>query len=201
MKKIVLAGPPRSGKTCIRFGLREAMRRIPGAPYPYPITANPDGEGAWFHEAVNRDPDLAAQCKAAYKSKFTPEFVRRVTDSVRNCALPLALVDIGGIPSIENKQICAAATHAVLLAGDDPKTGASWESRLAPWWEFCRELGLVVVAVIHSDYHGVEDRIEGVGPDGIFRASIHYLERGDVSVFERPGIQALAEFIVGLVAE
>ena len=82
--KVVLAGPPRSGKSCLRQGLKDAVRRIPGAPYPYVITACPDGEGSWFQETVNADPTLAAECKAAYKAKFTPAFVERITTSVRN---------------------------------------------------------------------------------------------------------------------
>lgn len=44
--KVVLCGPPRSGKSCLREGLKQAIRRVPGAPYPYVITAAPDGEGA-----------------------------------------------------------------------------------------------------------------------------------------------------------
>lgn len=197
MKKIVLAGPPRSGKSCMREGLKQAIRRIPGAPYPYVITACPDGEGAWFQETVNRDPELAAACKAAYKAKFTPEFVKRISESVKNCSLDLTLIDIGGIPSSENKQICAAATHVILLAGNDSKTGESWTPRLEPWWEFCRELELTVVATIFSDYNGKEDKVESLGSDGVFRGSVHYLERGEM-IHERPMIKALAEFIVEL---
>lgn len=190
--KIVLAGPPRSGKSCLREGLKQAVRRIPGAPYPYVITACPDGEGAWFQEAVSLDPELAARCKAAYKSKFTPEFVKRVADSVKNCSLPLTLVDIGGIPSVENERICAHATHAILLAGD--------LNRLPEWREFCGRLGLRVIAEIHSDYRGTEDTIPVLGPDGIYRGSVHYLERGE-PVHERPTVKALAEILVRLVAE
>jgi len=198
--KVILAGPPRSGKSCLREGLKQAVRRIPDAPYPYVITACPDGEGSWFQETVNHDPELATACKAAYKAKFTPEFVARVVASVANCALPLTLVDIGGIPSAENKEICRAATHAILLAGNDPKTGASWSERLLPWREFCRELGLTVVAEIVSDYNGTEDTVTGEGPDGIFRGSVHHLERGEL-IFERPCIKALAEFLVRLATD
>lgn len=187
MKKIVLCGPPRSGKSCLREGLKQAIRKIPDAPYPYIITGCPDGEGAWFQETVNFNPELAAQCKAAYKAKFTPEFVRRVADSVTNCQLPLTLVDIGGIPSAENEVICRDATHAILLAGD--------MSRLPEWHRFCEKVGLKVIAEIHSNYRGTEDTVEDVGPDGIFRGSVHYLERGE-NVSERPCVVALAEFIV-----
>lgn len=191
MKKIVLCGPPRSGKSCLREGLKQAIRRIPGSPYPYVITACPDGEGSWFQETVDLDPELAAQLKAAYKSKFTPEFVRRVADSVKNCTLPLTLVDIGGIPSVENEVICASATHAILLAGD--------LNRLPEWHAFCGKLGLHIIAEIHSDYRGTEDSVPSLGEDSVWRGSVHYLERGE-PVYERPTVKALAEILVGMAS-
>lgn len=197
--RIVLAGPPRSGKSCLREGLKQAVRGIPGAPYPYVITACPDGEGAWFQETVGEDPALAAELKAAYKSSFSPEFVDRVATSVKQCSLPLTLVDIGGIPSAENVRICAHATHIVLLAGTDPKSGELWSDRLVVWYEFARKLGLVVVAEIFSDYHGQADEVQGVGPDGILRGSVHHLERGE-DIAARPMVRALAEHLVGMVA-
>jgi CRISPR-associated protein Csx3 len=190
--KIVLCGPPRSGKSCLREGLKQAVRRIPGAPYPYVITGCPDGEGAWFQETVNHDPEIAAKCKAAYKSRFTSEFVQRVADSVKNCQIPLTLVDIGGIPSAENEAICASATHAILLAGD--------MGRLPEWREFCGKLGLRIIAEVHSDYRGTEDAIPILGKDGVYRGSVHYLERGE-PVHERSTIRALAELLVRLVAD
>lgn len=187
--KIVLCGPPRSGKSCLREGLKQAVRCIPGAPYPYIITGCPDGEGAWFQETVNVDPEAAAKHKAAYKSKFTAEFVRRVADSVKNCTLPLTLVDIGGIPSVENEAICASATHAILLAGD--------MSRLPEWREFCGKLGIRIIAEIHSDYRGSEDILPVLGQEGLYKGSVHYLERGE-PVYERQTIKALADILVQL---
>ncbi|MFA6512000.1 MAG: hypothetical protein WCV86_02680 [Patescibacteria group bacterium] len=188
-KKIVLAGPPRSGKSCMREGLKQALFTIPGSPYPYVITACPDGEGAWFQETVNNNPELAAACKAAYKAKFTPEFVERIKTSVERCSLELTLVDIGGITSVENEQICAAATHIVILAGD--------MSKVAEWRTFAAKLGLTVVAEIHSDYHGTEDTVERVSSDGILRGSVHHLERGE-QIADRPMIRALAEHLLSI---
>lgn len=190
--KVVLAGPPRSGKSCLREGLKQVIKNIPGAPYPYVITACPDGEGSWFQETVNQDPSLAAACKAAYKAKFTPEFVQRVADSVRNCSLQLTLVDIGGIPSVENEAICASATHVILLAGD--------LNRLPEWHEFCRKVGLRIIAEIHSDYSGTEDTVPTLGSDGVYRGSVHHLERGE-PISERPTVRALAEILVCLASE
>jgi CRISPR-associated protein Csx3 len=149
---------------------------------------------------VNQDPELAKALKDAYKVKFTPEFVDRIAASVSNCTLPLTLIDIGGIPSPENHVICRDATHAVLLAGTDPKTGEIWSDRLVPWRSFCQEVGLIVVAEIFSDYRGAEDTVEGLGPDKIFRGSVHYLERGE-PVADRPLIRALASRLVELASE
>ena len=181
----------------MREGLKQAIRAIPGAPYPYVITACPDGEGSWFQETVNTDPELAAACKAAYKAKFTPEFVERIRTSVLNCSLELTLVDIGGIPSKENEAICSGATHIVILAGNDLKTGESWQDRLSAWRGFAAQLGLAVVAEIFSDYHSTEDNVQGIGSDGILRGSVHHLERGE-PISERPMIKALVEHLIRL---
>ena len=188
--KVVLCGPPRSGKSCLRQGLKDAIRRIDNAVYPYVITACPDGEGAWFQEAVNRDPALAAECKAGYKSTFTPEYVKRVADSVSNCSLPLTLVDIGGRVSAENEVICDGATHAIILAGE--------LDRLADWREFCAKVGLVIIAEIHSDYNGNEDTVPTRCEDGVHRGAVHHLERGETA-HQRPTIMALAEILVQMV--
>lgn len=210
-----LGGPPRSGKSCLREGLKQAIKNICGERdldlYPYIITGCPDGEGAWFQETVNLSPEGAADAKAAYKAKFTPKFVKRVADSVASCFLPLVLVDIGGITSIENEAICASTTHAILLAGD--------QTRLPEWREFCAKEGKVVIvdkdnegreveyiyhkrpqvvlAEIWSDYHGTTDTIPELGTDSVWRGSVHHLERGE-SVSERPTVRALAEILIQL---
>lgn len=188
--KVVLCGPPRSGKSCLRQGLKDAIRRVPGAPYPYVITACPDGEGAWFQETVNLNPELAAECKAGYKSTFTPEYVKRVADSVNNCRLPLVLVDIGGRITAENEVICGGATHAILLAGD--------LKRLHEWRAFCERLKITVIAEIHSDYTGSEDTLPTLGEDGVYHGSVHHLERGEAT-HQRLTIMTLAEILVQMV--
>lgn len=211
--KVILAGPPRSGKSCLREGLKQAIKDICRERdldlYPYIITACPDGEGAWFQETVNLSPEAAAEAKAAYKAKFTAEFVKRVADSVSSCLLPLVAVDIGGITSVENEAICASTTHAILLYGD--------LDRLPEWRAFCAKEGEVVIsgkdsegreveylfhkrpqailAEIWSDYHGHSDAVPELGADGIWRGSIHYLERGEKTA-ERPTVRVLAEILI-----
>ena len=193
--KIVLCGPPHSGKSCLREGLKQAINRIPGALYLYVITGCPDGEGAWFQETALNDPELARELKDAYKAKFTPEFAKRISESVANCTLPLTLIDVGGRISAENRQIMAPATHAIILAGN--WEDETWDARMNPWREFCEELGLEVVAEVFSDYFGDEDEVVGVAEDGILRGSIHHLERGEDNS-KRPLVKALAQHLVDL---
>lgn len=190
LMKLVIAGPPRSGKSCLREGLKQAVKAIPGAPYPYIITACPDGEGSWFQETANANPALAAACKAAYKAKFTPAFVQRVSESVKNCQLPLTIIDIGGIPSTENEAICASADACLILAGDLEKVPV--------WREFCRKVGLRVVAEIYSDYHGQADTTPSRRSDGVLTGTVHHLERGE-PVADRPTIRYLAEWLVNAI--
>ena len=199
--KLVLAGPPHSGKSCLREGLKQAIlgfkRESSGVPYPYVITACPDGEGAWFQETMEKYPEIAKACKAAYKGKFTQEFVRLVADHVHHCEQPLTLVDIGGRIDVSNHEICKSATHIVLLASDNPESGESWDVRLEEWREFAKELDLTVVAEIFSDYHGKADVVKDVCPNNILRGSVHHLERGE-RITTRPMVQALARHILAL---
>jgi CRISPR-associated protein Csx3 len=95
--------------------------------------------------------------------------------------------DVGGKISNANRLIMGEATHAVILVKD--------ETEVVPWQELCQSLGLSVVAIIHSDYEGVEDVISQETP--ILRGSVHRLKRGeDLSV--RPMVRALAGVLVGM---
>jgi CRISPR-associated protein Csx3 len=183
--KVVLCGPPQSGKSCLREGLKQAIARIEGAPYPYVITACPDGEGAWFSEAAQRNPELARTLKQTYKARFTWEFARVAAQWVRDASLPFNIIDMGGKIDDKNRLIASGATHAVILFGDTNKVPA--------WQEFCSELNLKVVALIHSNLEGVADEIEFEVP--ILKGSVHRLERGQ-DVSNRPMVQALARLLV-----
>ena len=197
MKKIVLSGPSRSGKSCLREGLKQVLMGFEDAPYPYVITACPDGEGAWFQEAVRNDPGVADLCKTAYKGKFTDEFANLAASWVTNCKLPLTLVDIGGRIDDKNYRICRSATHIVILAGDDPKTGKEWGIRMDPWREFANQLDLTIVAEVVSDYSGTADVVGDVDSDNILRGTIHRLERGE-DASKRPMIRRLAQHLLDL---
>lgn len=188
--KVALCGPPQSGNSCLREGLKNALREVSGVPYCYAITACPDGEGAWYQETVNRDAGLAGQLKREYKGDFTDEFTELAAGWVANCVEPLTLVDIGGIPDEKNEKICSGATHAILLAGDTNK--------FQEWRNFCEKVGLQILAEIESDYLGAADQVKE-NDNGRLIGSIHHLERGE-PIVDRPMVRALARRLAVLAS-
>jgi hypothetical protein len=85
-------------------------------------------------------------------------------------------------------KICAHATHAILLAS----RSEGWSE----WRTFCRKLKLKIVAELHSDYAEAFDTPLILSNDGIYRGSVHHLERGDLSVQFRPTVIELAKILV-----
>ena len=193
-KKIIVAGPPHSGKTCFNDGMKSVIKSIPGAPYPLKTTCCPDGEFAGYQETYNKYPEVAKELKDAYKKKFTPEYVRERAQAVKtlgNDSCPLNFIDIGGLITPENAEICAGANSAIILAGENAIDGGL----PAEWKEFFDRLGIPVIAEVYSDYHGKEDFSSGVAEDGVFRGSVHHLERGE-DLNSRPTLKELASHIL-----
>jgi CRISPR-associated protein Csx3 len=188
--KVVLCGPPHTGKSCLREGLKQAMLtryRERTSPYPYILTACPDGEGSWFSGTAAKSPELADELKKKYKADFTPEFSQKMSSWLSAIQLPLTIVDIGGRITDDNRLIMKPATHAVILwRRDKPE-------QLQEWLEFCKDLGLSVLAILESDYHGKEDSVSEHEP--ILKGSVHYLERGE-DCSTRPAIQALSALLI-----
>lgn len=175
--KIVVCGPRHSGKSVFLGGLCENLPRA----MRYLFRAVPDGEGTWTYKN-----EKSQQYRR--KGKFSQENVDWYCQSLKNCEMaPITLVDIGGIPSEENRRILTegGVTHAVILAGDLGK--------VSEWEQFLKTCKVEVIAVLHSDYQGKEDCIES-SP-----MVVHYLERGDQTVKDRPAIQAVAEKIMELI--
>jgi CRISPR-associated protein Csx3 len=190
--KVVLCGPPNTGKTVLRDALKKAILKLENAPKDfYVISGCPDGDGSYFSETAQNYPDLAAKLKAEYKAKFTPEFAQAKVRDITAIKNSLLLFDVGGKPSEENQTIVSQATHAVMLA----KT----EQDVATWQQFCEnelEKPLPFIAIIYSDLHGKADTITSESP--VLTGSVHGLARGkDAS--SRPMVQALAELLVKLV--
>lgn len=182
--KVVLCGPPNTGKTCLREGLKQALLKIPNPPDSYVISGCPDGDGSWFSETARRNPALARQFKNDYKAKFTPEFAKKKAKEIDAIGNPILVFDVGGEISPENRTIMTKATHAVILA----KT----EAKVQQWQTFCEELDLQVIAILESDYQGTRDRIKSESP--LLTGSVHSLKRGQ-DTSSRPAIQKLARIV------
>jgi CRISPR-associated protein Csx3 len=190
--RIVLCGPPNTGKSCFREGLKQALLDLPHAPASFVLSACPDGDGSWFSETARRDPVLARQLKNAYKARFTPEFAAWKAEEISRIHHLLLVFDVGGKITPENRSIMQAATHAVILAQNS--------EQVAEWQAFCASFKkpLPVIAILISDYHGTEDQIVSTAP--ILQGSVHYLERGE-PVESRPVIQALAQYLADLAGK
>lgn len=193
--KVVLCGFPNTGKTVLRDGLKAAILKLKNAPDDfYAISGCPDGDGSWHGETMAKYPDLARELKEEYKRKFTPEFAITKAREIRVIKNSLLLFDVGGkIPTYEDKDIMAGATHAVILA----KT----EEDVIAWQEVCEKhlaQYLPIIAILYSDFHGKNDEIISESP--ILIGKVHYLERGE-DISNRPMVQALAKVIVDLVVK
>lgn len=189
--KVVLCGPQHIGKSCLRFGLKEAIKALKNSPYPYVITACPDGEGSWFQETVSENSNLAIELKKINKGCFSQENVEIWRDSIKNCREPITLIDIGGIVDAKNEDICRYADHAILLY--------SHSDHLREWRTFCEKLKLRIIAELCSDYDGAADTIPVLGKDNVYRGSIHRLERGDLTIQRRPTAIETAQILVSMV--
>lgn len=198
--KVVLCGPQHSGKSCLRDGLKKTILGNLGAPYPYVITACPDGEGSWHQEAYENDEELAKTTKYINKADFTPEFTQKAANWVKSANQLINIIDVGGKITPENELIMQPATHAVILSGDTTK--------FAEWEEFCQKLGLKVIAKIHSQLDAEQDEVflahnwqektnELLKTTPILTGSVHKLERGE-NLSTRPMVKILAEVLIHL---
>lgn len=191
--KVVLCGPPNTGKTVLRDALKTAILRLEKAPKDfYVISGCPDGDGSYFSETAQNYPKLATQLKEEYKAGFTPEYAQAKARDIAAIKNSLLLFDVGGkIPTDENRKIMSQATHAVMLA----KT----EQDVADWQEFCEkelEKPLPFIAIVYSDWDGKADTITNDSP--VLTGSVHHLARGE-NASTRPMVQALAKLLVQLV--
>ena len=134
--RIIIAGPPHSGKSIAenflrhQLPLQQTMR----------VAAQPDGEGDWTQVCYATDMELAAQLRK--KGKFSSKFVDWAVQAVRNCTSRFCLVDVGGIISDENRQICREADAMIIVSSDSEKA--------IEWAEFAKSLNLRVLALLHS---------------------------------------------------
>lgn len=201
--KVVLCGSPRSGKSCLRDGLKRAILGILGAPYPYVITACPDGEGSWHKETSENNAKLANSLKSSNKSDLNLEFAEEAAKWVKNANQLINIIDVGGMMSPENRIIMKEATHAIIL-GKDAQSFQEWEN-------FCHDLNLTIIAQIESRQTQAqetkkEDQFlsppswqinshEKLQKEPLLKGVIYDLDRNKKAIAQRLIVQKLAEIL------
>ncbi len=136
---ILIGGPPHSGKSVLVYSITQALRKRNISHYA--LRACPDGEGDWANE-IRQDFVRSLRIKGEFSSSFT----QTVIHYLKKRHLPL-LVDVGGKPKDEQKEIFSHCTHAVLLIGDQPDTYAH---NLIHWRQMMATQGVPIIAEIQS---------------------------------------------------
>ena len=181
--KIVVGGPPHSGKSVFINGLTHIL----GDDNAYLFNATPDGEGEWLHRHYN-NPEVA---KLRQKGSFTPKFVMDCQRKISDWDGPLMIIDIGGKPSMENAQIIKGATHAIILASD--------LSKVTKWRGFFEAQHIPIIAKLHSNYSKSRDiQLPQDSNSDHITGMVHHLERGE-SPTDRETIKQVAGYITDLV--
>ena len=170
---VVIGGPPHSGKSVLAYSLTQALRERGVEHYvlrAYP----PDYEGDWFL-ACDQSQVRHLRIKGAQSEAWLPLVQRDIAQR----HLPL-IVDLGGLPTLEQEALLDACTHAIALT-PDAATHDEWGARFA-------RHGLVLLADIHSVLEG-ETRLDAQEP--LLRGKLAGLERGQPA--HGPTFEALVE--------
>jgi CRISPR-associated protein Csx3 len=174
--KIVICGPPHSGKSVFVANLKELL---PRNSY-FLFRCAPDGEGTWSQRG---DQELVARIRR--KGRFDARFMEYVLNGLRNCrGIPIVLVDVGGIRSAENEAIFRLCDAFIVISSSDEE--------MVKWREFGESLGLRCLAVLKSVLHG-EEVIEST--DLPVRGVITNLERGTYQL-ESPLLNVIASQLI-----
>ncbi len=149
-KIVILSGPPKAGKSRLR-GELGALLRLETPLNTFTVVASPDMEGQWVSDSWQTSEErgveaeeMAREYKRRLKESghfFSPQWVERMTRHVEGLSkwADILVLDLGGLPSEENKRIIAPALASgaiilpIVLLGPDGNDGG--------WIQFWRDLG------------------------------------------------------------
>lgn len=157
MKLVFLTGLPKAGKTVTSYSVKQMLSSLRKTVFLERLS--PDCEGDWTIESPC-GAEMARLLKSKLKQagKFWgPEFcqhaIRTAGGLAKNPAFEVVLLDLGGVPSPENREIiCAAMAQgnreivAVIL-----RSCATEPSTTEPWERFWNDLG-ITPAQIETKY-------------------------------------------------
>lgn len=178
---VIIGGPPHSGKSVLAYSLTQTLRRRGVSHYvirAYP----PDGEGDWF---MGGDPATVRRYRL--KGARSEAWLSPLLHDIAERHLPL-IVDMGGMPTPEQRAVLGACTHGILLT-PDAATRAQWHG----WFE---SYGLVLVADLRSVLRG-RNALKATAP--VIRGTLAGLERGTQA--RGPAFEALVDRLARLFQE
>ena len=183
--KIIIAGPPHSGKSIgerfIRSMLppQETMR----------IASQPDGEGDWTQNLYGQDALLAQQLRK--KGEFSRENVDHWKSQISHSNSRFSLVDVGGVVSPENREIFEQANAMIIISSNHEKT--------QEWVRLANETGLNILAVLYStlDESRTESFARTPGQDWESEGVVVGLDRGKFK--DSATLRELAAFLLDRV--
>lgn len=157
MKLVFLTGLPKAGKTVTSYSVKQMLSSLRKTVFLERLS--PDCEGDWTIES-SRGPEMARLLKNKLKQagKFWgPEFCQYAKRTARglanNPAFEVVLLDLGGVPSPENREIVLAALapgnrecFAVILRNRETEPAAT-----LLWQQFWHDLG-IAPAQIETKY-------------------------------------------------
>ena len=168
---VAIVGPPNSGKTTLLHLLDHALRKHPSKPLAYVVKGNPDGTGRYLLYAKDQRDLVKSRVKGKWDGTATIEQIRQWTRNSRRW-LEIALLDFGGMHSVENIQMLAECSHYIIVCrthwdipAQEPTEGVE------SWRVECQKAGLQEIAVIDSHWkEGEASAPVGVPMRGSFRA-------------------------------
>lgn len=158
--KIILCGPPHSGKSVL---LANLQRLMPTDSFQR-ITANGDGEGAW-----SNNPNQEEISSIRVKSNNTPSEFALWTSLIQSASQDIVLIDIGGRLQEDKIPLFEASDAFIIVCS------ISHQEKISEWKEFGESHGCRCLAIITTFLDGQEN-IADCSP--IFKASLSGLERG-----------------------
>ena len=141
--KIILCGPPHSGKSVFLCNL---IVRTPND-LRATIRACPDGEGTW-----SNNPNQKETSNVRIKGEFTRYFVESCCKEIDRQTNKIVFVDVGGKRTIVNEQIFKHCDAFIVISNN--------KDEAKEWLKFGRSLGLECIGCLESSLEGKEKVVE-----------------------------------------
>ncbi|HZW56639.1 MAG TPA: hypothetical protein VFF30_10150 [Nitrososphaerales archaeon] len=146
-KKIVVGGPPRSGKSTFVASMRRALLDI-GVRADY-VELDPYASTLALLEGL-MTPEERLRSK---RKDISNEEILQVAERLASVAesVDILLGDLPGMITEQTRMLCRYATHAIIICSDQSP------EQMSEWHKFFEELRIPVIAKIVSKLHGNEE--------------------------------------------